>query len=103
MAPFDEPAIRAHLEAHGVQAGATAGPASDGPQRLQAPMPGKIIKVRVKAGDPVEAGTPLVVIEAMKMENELRATQPGRIESVSVTEGQAVEASQELLVLLPSR
>src|SRR5207253_6382844 len=50
-----------------------------GPQRIVAPMPGKIVKVLVNKGDPVRARQPLVVIEAMKMENELRAVGAGAV------------------------
>ncbi|HUU34772.1 MAG TPA: biotin/lipoyl-containing protein [Vicinamibacterales bacterium] len=70
-----------------------------GPQRLTAPMPGKIVKLLVAPGDTVEAGQGLVVVEAMKMENELRAAKAGRVTSVSVTEGQSVDAGAVLAVV----
>jgi biotin carboxyl carrier protein len=50
-----------------------------GPQRLVAPMPGKVVRVLVKAGDLVAARQPVVVVEAMKMENELRASREGTV------------------------
>jgi biotin carboxyl carrier protein len=62
-----------------------------GPLRVTAPMPGKIVRVLKQAGDEVEAGQGLVVMEAMKMENELRAPRAGRLSEVAVREGQAVE------------
>jgi len=70
-----------------------------GPQRLVAPMPGKIVRVLVKIGDPVVARQPLVVIEAMKMENELRAASGGRVAEIHVQEGQSVDAGALLAVI----
>jgi biotin carboxyl carrier protein len=69
------------------------------PQRLVSPMPGKIVRLLVKAGDHVTAKQGLVVIEAMKMENELRAVRDGRVRELSVTEGQSVDAGTVLLVV----
>lgn len=70
-----------------------------GPQRLIAPMPGKVVRVLVKAGDEVKARQGLVVVEAMKMENELRAARDGRVRDVAVAEGQSVDAGAVLLVV----
>ncbi len=75
-----------------------AGSAS-GPQRVVAPMPGKVVRVLVKPGDHVVARQGLVVVEAMKMENELRAAREGRVRDVSVKEGQSVDAGAVLLVV----
>lgn len=66
-------------------------------KELKAPMPGRIVKVLVAAGDEVAANQPLVVIEAMKMENELRATAAVKIASVDVREGQNVEGGAILV------
>lgn len=66
---------------------------------LRAPMPGKVVKVLVKAGDAVTAGQGVVVVEAMKMENELRAPRDGVIKEVLVKEGQPVEAQEPLATL----
>lgn len=66
---------------------------------LIAPMPGRIVRVSCKPGDLVEAGTPLVVLEAMKMENELTAPARGRVAEVFVREGSAVEARAKLVRL----
>ena len=76
---------------------ATARPA--GPAPLVAPMPGLIVRVHVRAGDVVAAGQPLVVMEAMKMENELRATAAGVVRSVAVQPGAAVEKGAVLVAL----
>jgi biotin carboxyl carrier protein len=70
-----------------------------GPQRVVAPMPGKVVRVLVKAGDEVQSRQGLVVVEAMKMENELRAARAGRVREVFVKEGQSVEAGTALVVV----
>jgi biotin carboxyl carrier protein len=70
-----------------------------GPQRLLAPMPGKVVRVLVKKGDPVRARQPIAVIEAMKMENELRAGRDGVIAELPVTGGQSVEAGTLIAVV----
>jgi biotin carboxyl carrier protein len=71
-----------------------------GPQEILAPMPGKIVKVLVEENQEVKAGQGLIVIEAMKMQNELRAPRPGRVEKVHVSEGLGVEAGFKLLRLI---
>lgn len=76
-----------------------SGPQGTGPQKIVAPMPGKIVRVLVKPGDEVKARQGLVVVEAMKMENELRAARDGRVRDVLVTEGQSVDAGAVLLVV----
>jgi len=70
-----------------------------GPARLVAPMPGRIVRVLVEAGQAVEAGQGLVVMEAMKMENELRAPRAGRVAEVHARERQAVETGALLVVV----
>ena len=70
-----------------------------GTQQVMAPMPGKVLRVLVKAGDLVKTRQGLVVVEAMKMENELRSPKDGRVVSVSVTEGTSVEAGRLLIVI----
>jgi biotin carboxyl carrier protein len=75
------------------------GTAGSGPQRVLAPMPGKVVRVLVKAGDEVKARQGLVVVEAMKMENELKAARDGRVRDVSVKEGQSVDAGAVLLIV----
>ena len=76
---------------------ANAGPL--GPAPILAPMPGLIVRVNVSVGDRVEAGQGIVVMEAMKMENELRATAPGTVRSIEVSPGTAVEKGALLVAL----
>ena len=68
-----------------------------GPANLRAPMPGLIVRIAVKEGDAVRPGQGLVVMEAMKMENELRATAAGVVRRVLVSPGSAVEKGAMLL------
>jgi biotin carboxyl carrier protein len=75
------------------------GHAAAGPLRIVAPMPGKIVRVLVKPGDEVRARQSLVVIEAMKMENELRAGRDGLVAEMHAREGQSVEAGVLLAVI----
>ena len=70
-----------------------------GPQQIVTPMPGRIVRVLVKPGDTVSARQGLIVIEAMKMENELRASGPGTVVEVRVSEGALVEANSVLMVI----
>ena len=70
-----------------------------GPQRLVAPMPGKVVRVLVKAGDLVAARQPVVVVEAMKMENELRASREGTVAEIHASEGMSVDAGALLVVI----
>jgi biotin carboxyl carrier protein len=62
-------------------------------------MPGKVVRVLVKSGDLVRARQPLVVVEAMKMENELRAQRDGTVADVQAREGQSVDAGALLVVV----
>jgi len=64
---------------------------------LKSPMPGRVVKVLVQKGDSVTAGQALLIIEAMKMENELRAKAPGTVAEVHVAPGTAVEGSAKLV------
>ncbi|HMA42636.1 MAG TPA: biotin/lipoyl-containing protein [Gemmatimonadales bacterium] len=79
----------------GRKAGGPAGGA------VVAPMPGLVVRVEVTEGQQVGAGAPLVVVEAMKMENELRAQRPGRVVKVHVRPGMAVEKGTVLVTLAP--
>jgi len=76
-----------------------ASSAAAGPAPLVAPMPGLVIRVNVQVGDAVHAGQGLVVMEAMKMENELRAPASGIVKSVAVAPGTAVEKGALLVQL----
>jgi len=77
----------------------SAASAAAGPAPLVAPMPGLVVRVDVSAGDVVASGQPLVVMEAMKMENELRAVAAGTVKRVAVTPGTAVEKGTLLVEL----
>ncbi len=72
---------------------------ADGEQRIVAPMPGRVVRILVAAGDAVELRQPVIVIEAMKMENELRAPKAGRVKDVAVEAGASVESGRLLLVI----
>ena len=71
----------------------------DGEQRVYAPMPGRVVRVLVKPGDAVALRQGLVVVEAMKMENELGSPKAGTVKAVAVTEGMSVEAGRLLVVV----
>jgi hypothetical protein len=75
------------------------GGAASGPQRIVAPMPGRISRVLVRKGEAVRARQPVVVIEAMKMENELRALGDGTLAEIHVQDGQSVDAGALLAVI----
>jgi biotin carboxyl carrier protein len=66
---------------------------------VKSPMPGRIVKVLVKAGDAVEAGKPLLVMEAMKMENEIKAKAAGTIGQIHVATGDTVEGNAKLVTM----
>lgn len=72
---------------------------AEGRQQIIAPMPGKVIRLLVNPGDDVEAGQGLVVVEAMKMQNEIRSPKKGRVERLQVKEGQAVNTGEILCVV----
>jgi biotin carboxyl carrier protein len=73
--------------------------AADGPVRVVAPMPGKIVRLLVAPGDAVAVRQGLVVVEAMKMENELRAPRAGTVSEVTVEEGAVVELGAVLVTI----
>jgi biotin carboxyl carrier protein len=70
-----------------------------GPRRLTAPMPGKIVRVLVSQGDEVEAGAGVLVVEAMKMQNEIRSPKKGIVQKILVGEGAAVNAGDVLAIV----
>ena len=70
-----------------------------GRQNVTAPMPGKVVRILVATGDNVETSQGLVVVEAMKMQNELKAARPGRVVEIRAREGETVGAGDVLLVL----
>jgi biotin carboxyl carrier protein len=81
------------------RAGAHGGASTDGEQAVVAPMPGRVVRVLVAPGDAVAARQSVVVVEAMKMENELRSPKAGRVKDVAVTPGTSVEAGRVLVVI----
>jgi biotin carboxyl carrier protein len=70
-----------------------------GRQNISTPMPGKVVRMLVREGDEVEAGQGLVIVEAMKMQNEMKASRAGRVVEVRVRGGETVGAGDTLVVL----
>lgn len=81
------------------RAGADTGASATGEQSVLAPMPGRVVRVLVAVGDEVAVRQPVVVVEAMKMENELRSPKAGRVKELNVTPGTSVDAGRVLLVI----
>lgn len=73
--------------------------AVDGPQTVTSPMPGKIVKIMVELDQEVEENQPLIIVEAMKMENELTSPRSGKIGRIDVEPGQAVDSNTALLTV----
>ena len=94
---FDVEALDERTRAIRERAGISAGPS--GPAPLLAPLPGLIVRVNAEVGDAVQAGQGLVVMEAMKMENELRVQSAGRVKAVLVAPGAVVEKGAILIEL----
>ena len=112
--------LEVHVEAHGQALRITSGASefvasvidprryrkgagsilAEGRQQVTAPMPGKVIRVLVKAGEAVKAGQGIVVVEAMKMQNEVKSPKAGTIEKLLVVEGQPVNAGDALAVVV---
>jgi biotin carboxyl carrier protein len=84
--------MRALSDVHGKKAGG-------GDNVVKSPMPGRVLKVLVAEGDEVHAGRPLVVVEAMKMENELSAARDGKVKKVFVSPGATVDGGAKLVEL----
>ena len=81
-------------------AGADGGAAgADGEERVTAPMPGKVVRILVAPGDEVAARQPMIVVEAMKMENEMAASRAGTVKEIRVEEGMSVDAGRVLAVV----
>lgn len=70
-----------------------------GPKKLTAPMPGKVVRILVAQGDEVEAGAGVLVVEAMKMQNEVKSPKKGTIQKIQVQEGAAVNAGDVLAIV----
>jgi len=77
----------------------TGGLTGEGQQKIVAPMPGKIVRLLVKEGDAVEPGQGIVVMEAMKMQNELKAQRSGAVTSLPIAEGATVAAGEVLALI----
>jgi biotin carboxyl carrier protein len=88
---------RARLRERATSARAESG--KGGPSELRAIIPGRVVSVDVAEGDPVEAGGRLLVLEAMKMQNEVRAPRAGTVAKLAVGPGQTVELGDVLLVI----
>jgi biotin carboxyl carrier protein len=73
--------------------------AAEGRQIITSPMPGKVVKVLARPGDPVREGQGVLVIEAMKMENEMKSPKDGKVVELHVVEGQAVDGGARLAVV----
>ena len=70
-----------------------------GPQKVKAPMPGKIVRILVAEHDEVKAGQGLIVMEAMKMQNEMKSPKDGKVQKVLTAEGSAVNAGDTLAII----
>ena len=99
-APAPAPAAPAPEAAPAAEeAPAAAAPASAGSVTVESPMPGKILSISKAVGDAVEEGDTIMILEAMKMENEIVAPQSGTIASINVSVNQSVEAGEVLATL----
>jgi len=78
---------------------ASAAPVAGGGTSVESPMPGTVLDIKVSAGDTVKNGDVLLILEAMKMENEITATGDGKVTSVNVAKGASVNAGDVLVVL----
>jgi biotin carboxyl carrier protein len=72
---------------------------AEGPKKVTAPMPGKVVRLLVNENDQVEQGQGLLVVEAMKMQNELKSPKEGRVQRVFATTGGAVNAGDVLVIV----
>jgi biotin carboxyl carrier protein len=93
-----------HLQAHDERSkllAATTKVVATGPQRVEAEMSGKVVKINVAVGSAVREGQGVVILEAMKMENEIPAPIDGVLREIAVNEGQTVESGQLLFVVEP--
>ena len=84
---------------NGAPVAAPVASGSEGSVKIEAPMPGTVLKVNVKVGDKVSAGDAVVILEAMKMENEIAAPSDGVVASVNVSQGASVDTGALLITL----
>lgn len=76
-----------------------AGAGTEGPKKITAPMPGKVVRIVAQAGTDVESGDGVLVIEAMKMQNELKAPKAGKVAKITVKEGDTVNPGDTLAIV----
>ena len=76
-----------------------AGAGMEGPKKLVSPMPGKVVRVLVPEASEVEAGQGIVVVEAMKMQNEIKSPKKGKVAKILATEGATVNAGEALAIV----
>ena len=93
------PAVPAAPTAAPAPAAAPAGAALAAGEVIKSPMPGNILKILVSQGQQVKEGETLIILEAMKMENEIVATRAGSVAQIAVTKGQVVETDTPLVVI----
>jgi biotin carboxyl carrier protein len=91
--------VRVESERMRAAAHAKKGGSGGSEKTIKSPMPGRVVKVLVKAGDEIAAGQALLVVEAMKMENEIRAKAAGSVAEVHVAAGATVESNAKLITL----
>ncbi len=82
-----------------LRSGQNSGSHQSGAAEIVSPMPGKIVRLLVKPGEQVEAGAGVIVVEAMKMQNEMKAPKSGTVVSIEADEGATVNAGQVLAVI----
>jgi len=71
----------------------------EGPQKVAAPMPGKVVRILVQVGSEVEAGQGIMVVEAMKMQNEIKSPKKGVVQKIAVVEGGSVTSGDTLAII----
>ncbi|WP_165212486.1 acetyl-CoA carboxylase biotin carboxyl carrier protein subunit [Streptococcus tangpeifui] len=101
-APASAPTVEAPQPAESAPAAPAPSPAASAPagaDAMPAPMPGTILKILVNPGDTVSENQPLMILEAMKMENEIVASSAGTISAIHVKEGQVVNAGDGLITI----
>jgi biotin carboxyl carrier protein len=91
--------LTALVDARRYRRGSAGQASASGELRVMAPMPGRVLRVLVKPGDVVEAKQGLLVVEAMKMENEIASSRAGHVKEVAVADGQSVESGRLLVVI----
>ena len=98
-APVAAPAPAPQAAPAPAAAPATAPAGNAGSVKVEAPMPGNILDVKVSAGDSVSSGQVLCILEAMKMENDIVSPSDGTVASINVSKGDSVEAGQVIITL----